>query len=288
MKDKSTPGMISLQKAGDNIKEAVKRLNDLGISFEDIVKSRIPTTIKVIESADLSEVSLTQEGFMPTYTNVKYKLQGMNYKIAFTGSSGSGKTTLVEWLSKERNIPHISGSAGDVLKDLDKQMIQQAFDYYGDGHKDVIANSIANPGYGIINQLLLQMRRQEIIQSNDNFITDRSPVDNMTYFINQCGANGKVTNDLADEFFNNCVHAAQGLTHLIYIKAVQPIPVENNGSRIANNFYQKAIDAQFAYWLTRMMESTEIFPKVLVIDFWDLQQRKNYITNWLDGVNSGS
>ncbi len=254
---------------------------------------KIPTVVRVIESANFYECSLIGPGVYDiAFENVKYKLQGMNYKIAFTGSSGSGKTTLVEFLSKQFSIPHISGSAGDVLNNLDQEMLKQAFSYYGNaGHGNVIANSITNPGFGIINQLLLQIRRQEIIQTHDNFITDRSPIDNMTYFINQCGATGAMTNDLAELFLKNCVIAAQQLTHIIYIKAVQPIPVENNGSRIAINFYQKAIDAQFEMWLKEIVsrfDPSKPRPVVWKIDWWDLEERKNFLTNGLMGVAAGS
>lgn len=255
----------------------------------------IPTIVRVIESATPYSGSQNLDGsFSMAYTNVKYKLQGMNYKIAFTGSSGAGKTTLVKFLSERYNIPHISGSAGDVLKDVDDTMLRQAFGYYGNaGHSNVIANSITNPGFGIINQLLLQMRRQQIIETNDNFITDRSPVDNITYFINQCGAGPMMTNSLADQFFKSCVEAAQKLTHIIYIKAVQPegTPVEDNGSRIPINAYQLAIDAQFEMWLHKIYDAMTIDkprPQVWVIDWWDLERRKNFLINGIEGVKAGS
>ena len=163
-------------------------------------------------------------------------------KVAFSGSSGSGKTTLVTFVAEALGLQHISGSAGDVKQEGDKMIIDEFFKYPGGGHHGVIAYSALNPTYGIMNQKMLQMRRQQIIETNDQFVTDRSPADNMTYFISQVGYHPEVSDAMAEEFFKNCVQAWEGLTHVIYVKAVQPknTGVEFNGSRIANAWYQKS------------------------------------------------
>lgn len=204
-------------------------------------------------------------------------------KVAFSGSSGSGKTTLVEYVAQATGLRHISGSAGDVKQEGDKMIIDEFFKYPGGGHHGVIAYSALNPQYGVMNQQMLQMRREEIIMQNDDFVTDRSPVDNMTYFINQVGYHPEVTDALCEKFFENCVRAFEGLTHLIYVKAVQPKEngVEFNGSRIANRWYQQAVDVQFEYWLGRMQKQCLMGPEVLVIDYWDLDQRKEEVLSFL-------
>lgn len=209
-------------------------------------------------------------------------------KIAFTGTSGAGKTTLVTWLVEELQkydpeYKHISGSAGDVKTEGDKMIVDEAFKYPGGGHAGVIRYSALNPEYGLMNQKLLQMRRAEIIANNDKFVTDRSPLDNLTYMINQVAYHPMITDAMVIEFASDCLRAYEELTHLIYIKAVQPSEVERNGSRIANSWYQKAIDAQFAYWLDNFFY-TQSFngPEVLVINYWDLDKRKKAIRNFLD------
>ena len=203
-------------------------------------------------------------------------------KIAFTGSSGSGKTTLVTYVAQELGIQHISGSAGDVKKDGDKMLIDEMLRYPGGGHVGVIRYSALNPEYGVMNQKMLQMRRRELIMDNDDFVTDRSPIDNLTYFVNQCGYHPMVTNELVLEFAKDCLAAWEELTHVIYVKAVQPNEVEVNGSRVANNWYQKAIDCQFEYWLHNYFEKNAVGgPEVLVIDYWDLTQRKKEVMKFL-------
>lgn len=206
----------------------------------------------------------------------------MNYKIAFSGSSGSGKTTLVTWLAEQTGLQHISGSAGDVKQEIDKMIIDEALGYPGGGHVGVIRYSALNPEYGLLNQQLLQVRRHQLIQANTNFITDRSPADNLTYMINQVGYHPMVTNEICEAFFKKCVEAWDELTHVIYVKAVQPIAIEVNGSRVSNNWYQKSIDAQFEYWIGRLQEASLSGPEFIMIDYWDLDQRKDEILKFIN------
>jgi hypothetical protein len=135
----------------------------------------------------------------------------------------------------------------------------------------------------LMNQQLLQMRRKEIIDQNDDFVTDRSPVDNMAYMINQVGYHPMVTPEVCEEFLKQCVEAYEGLTHLIYIKPVQPNEVERNYSRVANKYYQKGVDAQFNLWLHEIRSRATEGPDVLVIDYWDLDDRKAAVTEFLGG-----
>lgn len=208
----------------------------------------------------------------------------MSLKISFTGTSGSGKTTLVEYISKELGLKHISGSAGDLKTEGDKLMLDEFFDYAGGGHAGVIKYSALNGAYAVTNQKLLQMRRREMILSNDNFITDRSPADNLTFFVNQVAYHPECTDEITQGFAEDCLAAWNELTHVIFVKAVQPAEVERNGSRIANKWYQKAIDAQFDYWIGNYFIPNSIDgPEILVIDYWDLETRKKAVTKFLKG-----
>lgn len=207
--------------------------------------------------------------------------RGNPCKIAFSGTSGSGKTTLVTWLAKLTELTHISGSAGDVKNEGDKMIIDEMMKYPGGGHVGVIRYSALNPEYGMLNQKLLQMRRSEIIHNNTNFITDRSPADNLTYMINQVGYHPMVTDDIIAEFAKDCQKAWDELTHVIYVKAVQPAEVERNGSRVANSWYQKSVDAQFEYWINYLNKNSLAGPEFLIIDYWDLQARKDNLLKFL-------
>lgn len=204
-------------------------------------------------------------------------------KVAFTGSSGAGKTTLVKFVEEKFNLNHISGSSGDILTEEDKLELMKDYGYNGGhGHSGVIVESAKNPEYGIQNQWIIQHRRAEVIRNNVDFVTDRSPIDNITYFVNQCGFHPQVTDQEVEKFFKACARAWVGLSHVIYIKAVQPNEVENNGSRVANRYYQRTIDAQFEYWLNNhFLNKYPDGPEVLIIDFWDLEKRKEAVLNFL-------
>jgi len=204
-------------------------------------------------------------------------------KIAFSGSSGSGKTTLVTFVAEKLGLTHISGSAGDVKKEGDKMLLDEMFAYPGGGHVGVIRYSALNPEYAVTNQKLLQLRRAELIRENDNFVTDRSPADNLTYFINQVAYHPMVTDAMTEEFMKDCQKAWDELTHVIYVKAVQPQEVERNGSRVSNRFYQKAIDCQFEYWINNHFQKNSIDgPEVMIIDYWDLEKRKKNVLKFLE------
>jgi len=206
-------------------------------------------------------------------------------KVAFTGSSGSGKTTLVKYVAETFKLQHISGSAGDVYTLQQKYLLDEVFKHRGyDGHHGVIAHSAQDYMYAIVNQMFLQQSRAELIKHNDNFVTDRSPVDNLTYFINQAGFHSQVDDTMIYNFQRFCQVAWADLTHVIYVKAVQPfhVGVEKNGSRINNWWYQKSIDAQFAVWLDWfIMKVGPAGPAVLELDYWDLDKRKKEVYEFL-------
>lgn len=151
----------------------------------------------------------------------------------------------------------------------------------GGSHVGVIKFSALNPEYGIQNQRILQVRRAEIIMQNENFVTDRSPADNLTYFVNQVGYHPMVTDEMTELHAKECQAAWDELTHVIYVKSVQPIEVERNGNRVANKWYQKAIDAQFELWINYLTKNSIDGPKVLIIDYWDLQKRKEALHEFL-------
>lgn len=204
-------------------------------------------------------------------------------KIAFSGTSGSGKTTLVLKMAElNPQLKHISGSAGDVKKEGDKMILDDVFQYPGGGHSAVIKYSALNPEYGIMNQQLLQIRRSELIFQNENFLTDRSPADNMTYFINQVGYHPMVTDAMCEEFFKKCQEAWDELTHVILVRAVQPSAIEHNGSRVDNRWYQKAVDVQFNYWFERLNENSQAGPEVMIIDYWDLETRIEKVNQFIN------
>jgi thymidylate kinase len=189
-------------------------------------------------------------------------------KVAFTGTSGSGKTTLVKFLESELGLTHINGSAG-ILGGEALASLKTRYNYEGDGHLEVIRRSALNPDFAFDFQRVVLAERFKAFTLNDNFVTDRSPLDNLTYFALQASWNEQSL-PRCESFENLCHYAMAELTHLIYIKPCQPDgKIEDNGSRIPNNLYQTAVDAVFEKFLERFKPN-----KLLVIDYWDLGTRK--------------
>lgn len=206
-------------------------------------------------------------------------------KIAFTGTSGSGKTTLVNFLKETYNLPHLNASAG-TIGGLALEEVKAKHKYYADGHLAVIQRSLVDPEFAKDFQNAVIDARTEKYKTMDSFVTDRSPIDSLTYFALQAAPN--LTDEYCEAFKDKCYEALSYLDILIYIKAVQPkdVAVENNGSRVPVKMYQKAVDAVFERNLKEYLESEKTpgvqYPKVIVIDFWSLDRRKSIISECIE------
>jgi len=205
-------------------------------------------------------------------------------KIAFTGASGSGKTTLVKHVAKELDIPHFSGSSGDLKIESDKKYLFDKYGFKGEaGHLNVIQESHKNPEFGFELQCMVQERRAELIRDHDHFVTDRSPLDNWVYFLLQSAP--YQTEEVVQEFMDKCINAMRGLDFVIYIPSM--IPIEDNGSRVANLHYQRAIDSIFnKYWLEFVIRMETNGPVMSKIETSYLETRKQLVGKLLGYVKT--
>jgi hypothetical protein len=99
-------------------------------------------------------------------------------RIAISGPSGYGKTTLAKKLSDLLDIPFITTSAQLLWESTGGH-------YPVHSHQDVIQMSVENPKVGIRFQHDLLELRAEMLKDSPSFVTDRSPIDNLTYFLLQ-------------------------------------------------------------------------------------------------------
>lgn len=205
-------------------------------------------------------------------------------KIGLTGPSGSGKTTLAKYIADNYNLTFIPGSAGLIMSQEDKDYLSTEFDYSGEGHRAVINRSATNPDFGYAFQELLLKTRAKKLNESDEFVTDRTPLDNLTYFMLQCAHNQRdVTCNEFIEISNKAFLG--GLTHLILVKP-HPGWTENNDSRVANNYYQNMTYDVFMglyyRYLKDSLHSSGI--RVLHLDFWNLNSRIQAIDNFLTTI----
>ncbi len=201
-------------------------------------------------------------------------------RICFAGPSGLGNSTLAHVIAKRLKLPHPSTSAGDLFTYDDKVFLKENFDYEGKGHKSVINLSSTSPDFGIYFQQLLLNRRSEQIKSYDRVVLDRSPIDNVTYMLTQAAHNMDEKRVL--EFITEAQSVYLELDYLILIIYSHDIPlIEDNKSRIPNRYFQIYISDVFMGTFNRYF-SHIIGPRVITIDFWDLQERINTVLSFIN------
>jgi hypothetical protein len=204
-------------------------------------------------------------------------------KIAFSGPSGMGKSTLCKFVRDSMNVPWLSTSAGDILTSSDKVYLRDKFNYKGEGHRKVINLSSENIGFGLEFQELLLKRRGEQILTNDSLVIDRCPIDNVAYFLSQNSHN--LPEDLVSGFIKEAQRIYQALDFVIQIRYSPDIPfIEDNGSRVANRFFQIYSSDVFSGVYSRYFANLPHAntPRVLTIDFWDLEIRKQLVKEFIN------
>lgn len=164
-------------------------------------------------------------------------------KIALCGASGSGKSTLARFISSKYGLPYKENSAGLLLPEEDQDYLVKTFGWTKSGHADVIRLSNINPSFGFEFQLRLMRARKKFIEENDSFIIDRSPVDNVAYFLLQ--TSHLVPQDMTARFIQEAIEGSYSLDKLIILDTMDIGQVEDNGSRIASFPYQKMVTEVF-------------------------------------------
>lgn len=200
-------------------------------------------------------------------------------KVAFTGPSGTGKTTLVQFVKEELGLTWLNGSSGG-LKDPEKNKeLYESGLNVGKGHKEVIQSGHRHPSLAWENQRAISAARAKLILNNKHFVTDRSPIDILVYATIQCGP--YITDKDIQALEAESYAIASNLTHIIYIPTMWS-PVEDNGSRIPNFYYQKAMGSVFEMYLDRFKRAVP-GQKILYIDTSNLMFRKELVTKFLKG-----
>jgi len=200
-------------------------------------------------------------------------------RLAFCGASGSGKSTMAKYIAQTMGLKYTENSAGLLLTEAQQKYLVDKYGWTKSGHRDVIRLSNINPGFAWDFQEQLLKTRAEFIWNNSGFVIDRSPVDNLTYFLLQTA---HLTSELNCDFFHSKVtDAMKPITHVIFLPTLNK-DVEDNGSRISNWYYQMMVTAVFKHTITNY------FTPNLSLDFayleyttWDLETRKREIINWL-------
>jgi GTPase SAR1 family protein len=207
-------------------------------------------------------------------------------KVGFFGASGSGKSTLAKWVSEEFKLPYIEGSSFSKILPKEDQDFLELMGYQGSGHAEVIRLSHQDPSFGWEFQHRVLKARINALKDQDTFVTDRTYVDNLAYYLIQSAATAPKGESKA--FLDTALQSLSShFTHLFFVLTRNPHKdIEVNYSRIHNYYYQRAMDGVFKESLALLREDQGDlpFPDVYTIDTWDLIGRKNRVKSLLNNT----
>jgi len=201
-------------------------------------------------------------------------------KVGFCGHSGSGKTTQANLIQERLGLKFKENSAGLLMAEEVQNELVNKYGWTQSGHKDVIRLSHINPEFGWEFQKAVLEARVSFIAENDNFVIDRTPLDNLSYFMLQCSPLMGATR--CEFFINRCMRAFNELTHVIFLSN-PTLEIEDNGSRVDNPYYQRMVTAVFEDTYERYFKDNCPNTKILRIDTWgEIEDRYKLIAEFLN------
>lgn len=203
-----------------------------------------------------------------TFGEINFNPDIMNKKrIMICGTSGTGKTTLANHISELYELPFISTSAKAVWRDF-------GFKSHAGAH----TRSVLDKGIGMEYQMSILEQRYKALQG-EQFVTDRSFVDNATYMLMELGH--LVTNSEVEDFLKYCSKGMSKCDLLIFIRWTKDIVLEDDNNRIVNNYYQAMVDKIMEWVLYSGYITNPYNTKVKEITMWDFETRIKLVDGWL-------
>ena len=195
----------------------------------------------------------------------------MKKRICITGSSGTGKTKLAKWISEFYHIPYVNTSAKLIWKK------------YGiKNHKDLLKMVKLDEKFAVEYQHRILNMRTKILMNHDEFVTDRGPLDNIAYYLLECSA---FETTRATEYFieKAMILYSEQLTHQIILPFTEDTPLEDDGYRITNIYYQTMVDIMIHYLVKNYaMKIPNVEIKVII--GWSFKKRQDIIMSFLSNL----
>lgn len=188
-------------------------------------------------------------------------------KIFITGPSGVGKTTLAKYIAQRFDIPFVDTSAKNLWP---------SYGFKDHQHAHIV--SATEPEIGLDYQLALLNHRIKALLVHEEFVCDRSPIDNFVYFMLETSP--YVTSEHTGKFIEKCRAAMDLGNHLIIIPYTDEIRLDD-GYRIQNHYYHLMVEQleRWALWDNKMAISK--IDKVLTLNHWDFNLRQKLVEEWL-------
>jgi len=196
----------------------------------------------------------------------------MNLQICISGPSGVGKSTLAKHLSEQYDIPFITCSTKPLW---DKHGIAS--------HEELIKKGTMDPKWGYNFQYEVLKFRIESLSGHPNFITDRSPLDNMVYFLLQnCHL---CTQKETEDYAKSCNEAMKMFTGIICLPFTPQTVLEDDGKRIVNRHYQMLVNNTFTSASFLMKQSLKDITGDTIL-IWEWDKRVEQAKKLLDTIKS--
>lgn len=149
-------------------------------------------------------------------------------RIYLSGASGLGKTTLAKCISQELGLEYVNTSASNVWEEFGVKSHEHALQLSGDynwAHKY---------------QMAILENRKKVLGDKVNFITDRSIIDNLVYYMDM-----PKPYSLHKEYCEKCMEMLRSDLEnhnytTIFIRLIRPFSweTEADGKRISDESYQ--------------------------------------------------
>lgn len=195
-------------------------------------------------------------------------------KVFILGPAGIGKTTLSEFISKRYRIPFIQGSS-KVLWEK----------YQVNSHKELLNLPLEK---AIEFQYELLETRVRDTYEVENYVSDRSVIDNAVYFLLQ--NSHQLPQNEVEAYINTCsIHLDDFLSDptvkFIYLSAPKKgYPLEDDGMRINHLYYQDwVVGSMFdRIIMDKLLTKKFDYNNFLCIDVWDWESRVKMVETFLD------
>lgn len=193
-------------------------------------------------------------------------------RIGIFGPSGVGKTTLSENIAKHYNIPFITCSTKPLWE---RHNISR--------HSEILQKGSIDPLWGDMFQREVLQYRVNKLTGINSFVTDRTPIDNLAYYLQQ---NSPFVDEVNVENYTKlCLENLTLFDILIFMPFRKDAILVDDGKRITNRYFQMVMNNLFTLSLD-LLESQELSKKpIITIRTWDITTQIRSVNNMIEAFN---